>query len=292
MFERFRHSYLLFKECIRVLRKDKEMLLFPIFAGVFTLIVVTSFIIPIGYFIELKEGFQLNAFVYYGLFVFYLLTYSIIYFFNTAMIICAGERLKGGNPTFRGGIRAAFEKINKIFFWALISAVIGVSVRLFERVLRSLRFGHLSNIYTSLFGIGWSLATYFTIPVMVFEDAKPFLAIKKSTQIFKQTWGESVIGNFGLSSFMKILFLLGIFVMLAIMFIIYNIYATSTFWPYFIVAIGTVIYSILLFIISNVLQNIYTTALYFYAVNRDLNSGFSSEMIKNTWLPKKQVDDI
>jgi len=294
MFERISRSYRLFKECINVLMQDKEMLLFPIFSAIFTLLVVLSFIIPVGYFsiLNLKDSIQTKLFVYYGLFIFYLLTYFIIYFFNTAIIICAAERLKGGNPTFVGGIKAAFKKVDKILYWALISAVIGILIRLFERATEKLRFGPLANTFTSLFGIGWTLATYFIIPVMVFEDEQPFRAIKKSAQIFRQTWGESVIGNFGLSLFTSVLFLLGIIAGVLTMFLIYNTSTSYNFWPYFFVGAVISSYFILLTIVVNVLGNIYTTALYFYAIQGQNLSGFSQDVIKDAWLTKRQIGNI
>ena len=65
----------------------------------------------------------------------------------------------------------------------------------------------ISKIIISLAGIAWTFATFFIIPVMIFENLGVIDSIKKSSQIFKNTWGESVIGQFGMGFFFTILVL-------------------------------------------------------------------------------------
>ena len=51
------------------------------------------------------------------------------------------------------------------------------------------------------FGLAWSIASVFVIPVIVREEqgANPLNVLKKSAGILKRTWGEALIGYAGLT---------------------------------------------------------------------------------------------
>ncbi len=51
-----------------------------------------------------------------------------------------------------------------------------------------------------LIGMAWTLTTYLTVPILVTKDIGPIDAVKESAAIFKRTWGEQVVGNFGMSA--------------------------------------------------------------------------------------------
>ena len=42
--------------------------------------------------------------------------------------------------------------------------------------------------------------TFLTVPILVIEDLGVGDALKRSKDLFKKTWGENVIGQFGLGS--------------------------------------------------------------------------------------------
>ena len=43
--------------------------------------------------------------------------------------------------------------------------------------------------------------TFFVVPIIVSENLGPISAIKRSTSLFKKTWGDQVIANFGFGIF-------------------------------------------------------------------------------------------
>ncbi len=45
-----------------------------------------------------------------GLFAFYVANYSVVVFFNTALVAAASIRLSGGTPTLRDGLRMAWAR--------------------------------------------------------------------------------------------------------------------------------------------------------------------------------------
>ena len=60
------------------------------------------------------------------------------------------------------------------------------------------RSGFIGRIVVGLVGMGWTLATYLAVPVLVTQNVGPIDAVKESAGLFKRTWGEQMVGNFGM----------------------------------------------------------------------------------------------
>src|SRR5438128_8296520 len=117
----------------------------------------------------------------------------------------------GGNWTFRDGIELAWARKGTISQWAFVAATIGMILRALEE-----RMGLIGRLVMRIIGIAWAVACYFVVPVLAFEDLTPIAAIKRSSRLFRDTWGEKVIGGFSLSLVSLVLMLPGIgFVILA-----------------------------------------------------------------------------
>jgi hypothetical protein len=277
MFESFSRSFTLIRESWKVLSLDKEILLFPILSGIALLIVLLSFVIPIFFlgFISNAGPMALGAWYIPVLFLFYLLCYFIIIFFNAALIACARIRLTGGNPVFMDGIRSSMAHIGPIFLWSLVSATVGLVLRLLED-----RFNNIiGQIVLSLIGAAWSLITYFVIPVMIFEEKGTFAAMKESIGLFRKAWGESIIGQASISIVFVILALVGL--------IPVGIALLSGSSTVFIVLVAVyVIYLAVLMVIATALQGIYNTALYLYAKTGTVPDAFTKEMVETAFVPK------
>ena len=41
----------------------------------------------------------------------------------------------------------------------------------------------------------WSLVTFLVLPVLTFEEVGPVAAMKRSTALFRERWGQQVTGN-------------------------------------------------------------------------------------------------
>jgi len=67
--------------------------------------------------------------------------------------------------------------------------------------------GNLGRIITGIIGMVWGIATFFVVPVIAYEDVDPIQAVKRSAQIMKDKWGESIGANFSFGLFS----LIGIF---------------------------------------------------------------------------------
>ena len=95
MFIRISNSWELVKASARVLRADKELVVFPIISSIGLFVVTAIFIIPFllgaAFDAAIFEDFQLAGFVV--LFAFYIVQYTVIFFANTALVGAALIRL-------------------------------------------------------------------------------------------------------------------------------------------------------------------------------------------------------
>ncbi|HEY3782964.1 MAG TPA: DUF6159 family protein [Fimbriimonadaceae bacterium] len=269
------------KESYAVLKATPQLMFFPIVSGIVSLFVSLSFFIPLALSTGALHGGvdakHLPPTYYVVLFLYYLVSYFVVIFFNSALVSCAHDSLSGIPTTYQKGLQNATKHIGKIFAWAVIAATVGSILRLVAE-----RFGIVGRIVIGLLGMAWTVITYFVVPLIVLEDAAPFAALKKSGLMLKTTWGEQVIAGFSISMAMGVLTLIGLLPLgIGIAAIVGGIYFLAV--PMFLLA---VIYWICVAILSTTLTGIFNTALYVYASTGAVPQGFSSDYIQGAFAPK------
>ncbi len=273
-------SFALVKQSFAVLKKDKELMMFPIISSIVSLLIGITFILPVVLFSNIFT--QNMMIMYFSIFLFYTVMYFVVAFFNSGLITCANIRLSGGNPTFNDGIQNAFSHIGSIFIWALISATVGTVLQILINQLE--KFGTAGQLVGRFvidsIGFVWGLVTYFVVPVIIIENVKPKQAIKDSVKLFKKTWGENVIGNFSINIFFV---LLGFIVIVPLVLAV----ATGSLNMVLIVAVLSVLYWICLGIVSASLKGIFITALYIYAKTGIVPDAFEESIIVNAFKKKQ-----
>jgi hypothetical protein len=193
---RLANSWSLVKTSAQVLRLDKELMIFPALSGLAMVLVVASFALPVvlGGGLGLLGGENGTSYLAYVLgFLFYLVQYTVIFFFNTALVGAALIRMDGGDPTVSDGLSIAVSRLPTILGYAAIAATVGMVLRFLSE-----RAGFIGRLVIGMVGIAWSLATYLTVPVLVARDVGPIDAVKESAALFRKTWGEQVAANIGM----------------------------------------------------------------------------------------------
>jgi hypothetical protein len=268
-----RRSYAIFQESLQVLAKDREILIFPLLSGILTIVAFTSVVFA-GAASRVYEHFDRHNPLYYAvLFVWYFVSWFIVLFFNVAVIHCASIRLRGGDPTIADGFQASMQHLGRIAAWALISATVGLILRIVSE-----RASFIGKIMVGLVGAAWSIATYFIVPVMIFERRTLRDSVKQSTQLIARTWGESLVAAGGIGLFVMLLALAGLILPIAAFFI-------SPMAALIALAV-MVIYWIGLAIMTAALSGIFRTALYLYATEGRTPQGFSPDYVQNAFAPK------
>lgn len=262
-------TWSLMSESWQVLRREKGLLIFPFISGVCCLALLASFAVPIyatdSWHRPTGAASTAHQAVYYGvLFLFYVCNYFIVVFFNSALIACATMRMTGGNPTVGDGFRAAASRLPVIAGWAVVSATVGLILRLIED--RSDRVG---QIVAGLFGAAWTLVSFLVVPILVVENKNPIAALKDSAALMKRTWGEQLVGNF---SFEVLFIVLGI---PAFALIAFGVWVGGAALIGVCVA-AAVVYLIVLALVHSALHAIFQAALYLYARNGQVPPGFDS----------------
>jgi len=277
-------SWELVKQSFDILRSDKQLMLFPVLSAVSCLIVTV--IIGTGGAIAVMpaiasaaasgERFNPNQSPLFllAMFAMYVANYFVIVFFNVALVGVANSRLMGGTWTFRDGIELAWARKGTILQWALVAATVGVILRSLEE-----RLGLIGRIVMRILGIAWALACYFVVPVLAFEDLSPMDAFKRSSKLFKDTWGEKVIGGFSFS-LISLLLMLPAFGLFFVAMILGGIKG------FILGFVLMILYMLLLSVFMSAVQGVFNAALYRYACFKQVPPAFSQDLIAGAWAPK------
>lgn len=277
MFERLSNSWRLTKASARVLSADKELVVFPLVSALTLVLVSAGFILPI---VLVKSTDRLLGGVgsYVVAFLFYLVSYFVIFFCNSALVGAAMIRLRGGDPTVADGFRIASSKVGSIFGYALIAATVGMVLRALQE-----RAGFIGRIIIGLIGMAWNLATFLVVPVLVVEDVTPVDAVKRSMTLLKKTWGEQVIGGFSVSVVTGLATVMLLIIGLPLIFLAV---ASQSAVLIGLSVGGLVVAFLLLMLVNATLSGIYTAALYRFAAEGTLGQGFEPEMVEGAFRPK------
>ncbi len=277
MFGSISNGWAIAKESYKVLMLDKELLVFPLLSGLACLLVLASFAVPlvtsdfVQTIMEDESGAE-NPLLYVILFAFYFVNYLVITFFNTALVACAIFRFNGGDPTVGYGMRAATARLPQIVGWALISATVGLILRIIES--RSERAG---RFVAGLLGMAWSAASYFVIPVLVVENVGPVQALKRSFAVLREAWGESLVANFGIGLIVLLASLPGIIA------IGLGLVSQSPEAMVVGIALG-VLWFVLISLVSAALKAIAVGALYLYAAQDTVPEQFDQEHLQQAFV--------
>jgi hypothetical protein len=272
-FDRLSNGWTISMNSFKVLKANKQLILFPILSGISMLLILGSFVTVVlaaaGWDVDAigdpSEGTSILI-----LFLYYLVNYFVVVFFNMALIHCTHLYFKGEEVTIEEGLRFSIKRIGAIFAWAMFAATIGTILRLIAEEL-----GWLGKLIVSLIGVVWSVATFFVVPVIAYENLGPIDAFKRSTKMMKEKWGESIGAgfSFGLVQFIGFLVVgVGLFLL------------GSIFDP-FVGVVLAVLGVLLVSAIISAAQTIFISAVY-HNVTGDPTDHFNQQMIDSLFVNK------
>jgi hypothetical protein len=280
---RFSRSLDLAKASWAVVRADKELLLLPVLAVTALVVIVGSLAVPvaaIGGFTTVAAPGEPGAAHMVVAFLFYVVTYFITLFFNTALVGAAMIRMDGGNPSLGDGLRIARERAGRIFGYACIAATVGLLLRALER-----RVGWIGQLVLKLVGMAWALATFLVVPVLVTRDVGPVEAVKESADLLRRTWGENLIGNIGLGLVFGVAYFA--LAIVAVLVLVLVSKSGSAVLIGSVVLVGVVGFFVLSALHAT-MQGVYAAALYRYATAHETPlPGFGPELLGHAFGPKR-----
>jgi hypothetical protein len=267
---RIGRSFRLLAQAYRILLQDKELMVLPLISGV----VIAVVVVGVGF------GFGLNPWtirrveppMYLPLFLMYVCAYAIGIFFQAAVVAGATERMRGGDPTIGSALAAAGRRAGPILMWAVVAATVGIVIRAIHE-----RVGFVGRIIASLVGAAWSLGTFFVVPVLVLEERSVRASFTRSVGVFRQAWGETVIGGttLGAAAFCAWMTLIALAGLLA--------------WAAGAVALGVLaIGAVFLMVFFSALDGIYVASLYQYATQGQVPPGLDRALLDQAFVEKRR----
>lgn len=194
VFTRLSNGWRISMNCFKVLKENRELVLFPILSGASMIVLTGSFVIAAVFasdtFSSLFDDDN-RVFAYLLAFAFYLVNYFIVIFFNVALMHCVRQYFRGEEVVLRDGLSFSVSRVGVIFSWSVLAATVGTILKIVQE-----ETGIVGKIITGILGVIWNIATFFVVPVLAYENAGPIDAFKRSAQIMKEKWGESLGGNF------------------------------------------------------------------------------------------------
>lgn len=285
MFERVKRGGRLFTEAWAILAREKSLALYPLVAAMIILAVLALLFFPVLFFVH-TTGIDPAAMGITGwilwvvvLFAILLVVSLIATIFKAGIVHGATRVIRGENTTFGGGMGAAAAHIGPLCAWAVIQATIGLVLSLVRETDNPL--GRMvTDILVGIAGAMWALATFFVVPVILFEEKGAIPSIKESWGLFKQTWGETVVSGFSFA----LLYIPAILCLLAAV-------ATLALAPFEVFA-GMLVVTVILFAITGVvasaIHGILVAVLYRYAQTGELPSHMDRESIEGAFVEQRQ----
>src|ERR1700710_769505 len=272
--KRIRRGWALTKKSWALLNGHRELVRFPLYGGIATIILGLVFLGP-GAFALDQHTYGIGIpLVVIGI---YVLSVVGIYF-SVGLAACADLIFRGQDATVGDGIAVANARFSQICGWAALSTAIALIIGLLEN-----QGGALGDIAGRLIGTAWSLVTFLSVPVIAIEGTGPLETLKRSASIFKDKWGQQISGNIAIGA---AVFLIG--VLPAVLLIVAGValWSSASFLGALLVVIGALVLAIAM-LVSRALSGVFGVALYRYALDGQAVGGFTSEELESAVRVKK-----
>jgi hypothetical protein len=207
---RIKQGWQLTKKAWGVVRENPTLMKLPVFGAILGAIAFLVFAIPGALVID---GSDTNAaYVTGGVLIAigtYLASFAVIYY-NVALAAAADLCFRGQPADTKAGLAVARSRRGVIAQWAAVSLIVSMVFNLIRD-----RGGLFGEIAAGLGAAIWALITFLIAPVLAFEGLGPLDAIKRSSSMFKQKWGQQITGNLaigmvtGIAMFLSVLVAVG-----------------------------------------------------------------------------------
>jgi Family of unknown function (DUF6159) len=273
-FDRLSNGWTITMNSFSILRKNKQLIIFPILSGISLLLMMGIFVLGImaaaGWDVDYinTDNDVLN---YAIMFLFYFVNYFVVVFFNMALIHCSKLYFDGEEISVSTGLKFSASRIGVILSWALFAATIGTILKIIQE-----NSGWLGKIITGLLGIVWSIATFFVVPVIAYEKLGPIAAFKRSTQLMKSKWGESLAATFSLGLIQTLVFLLAMI----------PIFLIAAYVDVYLGIFTGVLVGFLIFAVFSAAQTIFISSVY-HNITGNIDDHFDQKLVDSLFVIKK-----
>lgn len=305
--ERYRTSRAIFGQSWRLMAKERDLWIFPVLSTL-TFLTWGGLYWLFGYQLGLNdalarfgpgwasttvEGAFLGTLLMIPLFYPLGITLSLL---QGAIVFSLHERLEGRPGDKRAAIRRAWDQLGPIARFNLVAMLVAGLLATIGFLLNKLRLiPYLGRVLSVAGNLGWAVAAYFVIPILVVERERSALeALRASTALARQQWGKSVAGmvTIGLAMFVPFL---------AILLVVYALFMAAIFTlpafvsgetvkaifiAFFVAIVAVLVIAVLAgLILGQVTQAAYQVALYRYARTGLVSGPYTTATLADAWAP-------
>ncbi len=273
-FDRLSSGWTITMNSFSILKKNKQLIIFPVLSGISLLLVIGIFITGMfaaaGW--DIDSIYTDEPIVNYALvFGFYVVNYFVIVFFNMALIHCSKLYFQGEEVSVSAGLKFSMSRIGAILSWALFAATVGTILKAIQE-----NTGIVGKIITGFLGIVWGVTTFFAVPVIAYENLGPMAAFKRSTQMMKEKWGESLSATFSL----------GLIKFIAFLILAVPIYLITVQLSVIVGISLAVIAGFLVFSIFSAAETIFISSVY-HNITGNIDDHFDQQLVDSLFVQKK-----
>jgi Family of unknown function (DUF6159) len=196
--EKVGRSFRLMGSSWQVLMKEPELLLFPLLAAAASYFggkwVVESFWAWL-----VARGVPEAEVLWQVVFIVICLSFYISFInvlCHSAVVRGTILRLRGGNGRLSDSIGMVILRFGPLVVWSLIVGTVSVFLRAMEGSGNRPSLGRRALVKVG--GVAWSALTFFVVPVILCEKTGPIKGLRRSAELFKSRWGESLVGTLGI----------------------------------------------------------------------------------------------
>lgn len=289
---RFKTGWLLFKQSIRVLRHNEGLMRYLVMSFIICTLITILFAIIFylarhtlisGVTTDSAGNSQdtLSPLGYILTFIYYIITYFIVNLYSAGLVANVLDIFHGQSDHYSKYMKIARSKSGPLFLFSIIEATVGLILRAIAE-----RSNLLGRIIAALFGVIWSLARLFVVPIIVTTDNNAIASIKQSSKLLVNTWGENLAGRVSFGAIAVIMF---IFIIFPISFLLIFIGAVLGQWIGAFISLVFVIFIYLAFsILISTASSILNTALFYYAQFKQIPAAFDPDLINSVFIKRKR----
>lgn len=182
---------------------------------------------------------------------------------GATVIAVAMQKLQGRSGSVRQGFALALARFPQIVLFSVLALGVGL---LIQFIVEKFKIG--GRLAAMVVGASWTVVTLLVIPVLLFENASAFEAVKRSGSLIKQRWGEGVTGHASLV--LALMVVMVPILMVGGILIPFNVAAGVT------VLVGSML---ILMTVSGALGGVFNTALYRYAAEGQVSMPFERSQL-------------
>lgn len=281
---RIRRGWELTKKAWGVVRSNPGLVKLPIYGGLTAFIAFLVIGVPGMALIAVEQDSTSANAAYVGGGVLiaigaYLSSFAIIYF-NVALAAAADSAFQTGTADTKAGLALARSRMKVIAQWALVAAIVSLIFNLIRE-----RGGIFGQIAAAIGAAIWSLVTFLIAPVLAFEGLGPFAAIKRSSSMFKQKWGQQITGDIAIGLISGLAMFLGIAIAAG------GVFAITAGGAAVVAGGGLLLLGIAIFFVAAVVgaavRGVFGVALYRYIVSEQVVGPFTVEELEASVKQKK-----